>query len=56
MSYSAPQITEKGKQPRFVKKARNKIGKKFHHRRLRRKNKDPEFVPRYNRYDGGWHQ
>jgi hypothetical protein len=56
MSYSAPQITEKGKQPRFVKKAKNKRYKKMYHRRMRQKMKQIDFVPQFNRFDGGWEQ
>ena len=54
MSYSAPQITEKGKQPRFVKKSKNKLIKKFRNRRMRQQMKNIDFVPQGNRFDGGW--
>jgi hypothetical protein len=56
MSYSAQQITEKGKQPRYIKKAKNKLNKKFHHRRMRQKMKNIDFHQQYNRFDGGWQE
>lgn len=56
MSYSAEQITEKGSQPKFVKKRAGKTNKKFQHKRIRRKMKNPDYVPQYNRYEAGWEQ
>lgn len=56
MSYSTQQITEKGKQPRYIKKAKNKLNKKFHHRQMRQMMKKLDFVPHYNRFDGGWQE
>jgi hypothetical protein len=53
MSYSAQQKTEKGSQPRCCKSG-GKISKKFQHKRLRRKMKDLDYVPKYNRYEAGW--
>jgi hypothetical protein len=54
MAYGAQQITEKGNQPRWVRKSPGKINKKFQHRRMRQRMKDLNFVPHYNRYEGGW--
>lgn len=53
MSYSAMQITECGNQPRHGK-PKKKFAKKCQHRRIRRKMKDLNFVPQYNRFEAGW--
>lgn len=53
MAYGAEQITEKGNQPRHGK-PKHKLAKKMHHRRIRNKMKDLNYVPKYNRYEKGW--
>ncbi len=56
MSYSAAQITEKGNQPRNVKKSPHKTNKKFQHRRMRQAMKKLDFVPHFHKYESGFEQ
>ena len=53
MSYGAEQIVSKGSQSKFVSKGKSaKIQKNNHHRWMRQKMKDLNFIPQYNRYKG----
>ena len=55
MSYSAQQIERQALKRHKIVVGSCKYHKKCQHRRLRRKMRaDLEFVPQYNRYDGGW--
>lgn len=55
MSYSAEQIERQALKRHKIVVGSCKYHKKCQHRRLRRKMRaDLEFVPQYNRYDGGW--
>lgn len=57
MSYSAEQIGPKAGQKKWITSARTtaKIQKQNQHRRQRQKMRASlDYVPRYNRYEGGW--